>query len=130
MPVARQYLNTYQQRGLTIIISDFLDEDDCVRPLQFLADSGHELLLVQLWNEDDRNPSDTGEFDLVDAETGAVAQIAMDEEARAAYAAAFESYSEQIRRVAERNGGRYAGLSTRQPLEEAIFGPAMLGAGV
>ena len=47
--IARQYLSTYPQRGLTIIISDFLDDSDCLRPLQYIADFGHELLLVQLW---------------------------------------------------------------------------------
>ena len=45
---ARQFLTTYPQRGLTIMISDFLDDADCFRPLQYLADFGHELLLVQI----------------------------------------------------------------------------------
>src|SRR5690348_239228 len=48
---ARQFLTTYPQRGLTIIISDFLGDSDCLKPLQYVADFGHELLLIQLWSE-------------------------------------------------------------------------------
>ena len=48
LQVARQFIANYPQRGLLIVISDFLDDDDCAKPLQYLADFGHELLLVQV----------------------------------------------------------------------------------
>jgi hypothetical protein len=32
--------------------------------------------------------------------------------------------------VALRNGGRYSGLSTKMPIEEAIFGPLKIMEGV
>ena len=37
--------------------------------------------------------------------------------------AAFDDYALQLRNVALRNGGRYVGLPTSIPIEEAIFGP-------
>ena len=125
--IARQFLNTYRQRGLVVIISDFLDNDDCLRPLQYLADFGHELQLVQVWSEEDRSPRDTGEFELVDAETGEQVSLAIDDSARASYTAAFDGHSAALRRLAESNGGRFTGLSTAQSLEEAVFGPVMMG---
>jgi uncharacterized protein (DUF58 family) len=121
--VARQYLTAYPQRGLMIIISDFLDDADCLHPLQYMADFGHELLLIQLWGEEDRQPDGRGEVELIDAESGTHAKIALDDRARVAYTAAFDEYAEQIKRLALRNGGRYAGLSTHLPVEEAMFGP-------
>lgn len=120
---ARQYLTTYPQRGLTIILSDFLDDSDCFHPLQYLADFGHELLLIQLWGEEDREPAGKGELELIDAETGTRAKIALDDKARYAYTQAFDGHAEQIKRLALRNGGRYAGLSTHMPIEDAMFGP-------
>ncbi|MFL6465539.1 MAG: hypothetical protein ACJ73N_14160, partial [Bryobacteraceae bacterium] len=111
------------QRGLVIMISDFLDDADCLHPLQYLADFGHELLLIQLWGEEDREPSGRGEIELVDAETGAQMKIALDDNAREEYKRAFDAHAGEIRRLALRNGGRYAGLSTRVPIEEAMFGP-------
>jgi len=127
---ARQYLSTYPQRGLTIVISDFLDDSDCLHPLQYLADFGHELLLIQLWSEEDRQPPEDGEVELIDAETGEHARMAVDERARDAYVHAFDRYAEELKKLALRNGGRYAGLSTSFNIEEAIFGPLTLAQGL
>lgn len=127
LEVSRQYLNAYRQRGLTIIVSDFLDNGDCFRPLQYLADFGHELLLVQLWNKTDRLPSAAGDWELVDAETGDHIDIGLDSAALEAYTAAFDSFSADLRRLAERNGGRHTGFVTDTSLEEAMFGNAVAG---
>ena len=126
---ARQYLSTYPQRGLTIVISDFLDDADCTHPLQYMADFGHELLLIQLWGEEDRCPAANGDVELIDAESGEHVRIALDDEALEAYTKAFDGHADDIRKLAMRNGGRYAGLSTHMPIEEAIFGPLKMARG-
>ncbi len=118
----RQFIAEYPQRGLVIVISDFLDEHDCEKPVQYLADFGHELFLIHLWGEDDRRPPHNGELELEDAETGESVKINFDEEARAAYVEAFDNYARSIRELAMRKGGRYIGLSTSTPIEQAIFG--------
>ncbi len=123
LQVARSFISTYQQRGLVIVISDFLDDQDCFRPLQHFADYGHELLLVQVWAPEDRTPPWTGELDLEDAETGGHMEISFDDDARKAYTSAFDDFSRQIQVLANRYGGRYAGLSTDMAIEDAIFGP-------
>ena len=127
--MSRQYLSTYPQRGLMIVISDFLDDSDCLRPLQYLADFGHELLLVQVWGDEDRTPSDSGDVELVDAESGSQLKISLDAFAREQYTAAFDAYAEQVKHLALRNGGRYAGLSTSTGIEEAMFGRLMTAGG-
>ncbi|MDP9114984.1 MAG: DUF58 domain-containing protein [Acidobacteriota bacterium] len=121
--IARDFISRYPQRGLAIVISDFLDEAGCEKPLQYLTDFGHELILVQVWADEDREPPWDGELDLEDAESGARVELAFDDAARAQYVAAFDEFALQLRRVALRNGGRYVGLSTTVPIEEAIFGP-------
>jgi uncharacterized protein (DUF58 family) len=123
LEMVRQFIGLYSQRGLLIIISDFLDDDGCERALHHLADFGHELLLVQVWAEEDRNPPWTGELDLADAESGAKLKIQVDEEARARYTRGFDEYAATLQRLALRNQGRYVGVSCAMPIEEAIFGP-------
>jgi len=120
---AREFVSTYPQRGLTIVISDFLDDGDCEKPLQYLSDFGHELILVQIWAPEDREPPWEGELDLEDAETGQHIELSFDSEARAMYTAEFDEYSQSLRRVALRNNGRYVGLPANVPVDEAIFGP-------
>lgn len=124
--VSRAFLARYPQRGLTIFISDFLADYGAVGPLESIAASGHELMLVQLWSEEDRRPSSEGDLELIDAETGAVLKTALDEASRRAYTAAFDRHAGALRNLALRNDGRYAAISTRTPVEQAIFGPLAL----
>jgi len=121
--MTRDFIARYPQRGLVIAISDFLDEAGCERPLQYLADFGHEIILIHVYADEDREPPWDGELDLEDAESGTRVQLAFDDTARTAYTTAFDEYALALRNVALRNGGRYVGLSTSIPIEEAIFGP-------
>ena len=120
--ITRQYLNEYPQRGLVIVLSDFLDDIGCEKALQYLADYGNELMLIQLWSDQDRTPPWTGEVDLTDAESGGHLRIQVDEESRRRHAEAFDAFAAGIKEVALRNEGKYTGLPTSMPLEEAIFG--------
>ncbi|HBY59995.1 MAG TPA: hypothetical protein DEH78_09245 [Solibacterales bacterium] len=121
--VVRDFAGKYMQRGLVIVISDFLDTADCRKTLQYLADFGHELLLIHLWADEDRTPPWEGELDLEDAETGDHLDVSFDGGAREAYTRAFDEYGQGIERLALSNGGRYIGLPTSVPIEDAIFGP-------
>jgi uncharacterized protein (DUF58 family) len=119
--VARELLGESRQKGLLIVISDFLGGPDCLKPLQYLADYGHELFLVQLWEERERVPPETGDLEISEAETGEVLKITFDESARQRYTEAFDQHAEALRRLALRNQGRYAAIPTSANLEEAVF---------
>jgi uncharacterized protein (DUF58 family) len=130
LEVSRQFLSKFSQRGLAILISDFLDDGDCLRPLQYLTDFGHELLLIHLWADADRAPAWDGELDLVDAETGERLEMSLDDGARERYTAAFDAYAGEVENSARRSGGRYVGLSTSVSLDEAIFGSLIQSRGL
>jgi hypothetical protein len=119
--VVRDFMGAYSQRGLVIVISDFLDDNGCERALQYLVDFGHELMLLQIWAEEDRTPPWTGELDLRDAETGAALTLDFDQAARVRYTRAFDEYCSGIETMAMRSGGRYAGIATSQSLESVLF---------
>ena len=120
--VVKEFLNEYPQRGLVIVISDFLDDEGCEKALQYLADYGNELMLIQLWTDEDRSPSCSGEYDFIDAETSAKLHIHVDADARRQYTAAFDQFAGSLKSLALRNNGKYAGIPTSLPLDEAIFG--------
>ncbi len=117
----RQFVSRFSDRGLIIIISDFFDDGDCSRALQYLADFGHELMLVHVWAEEDRSPPWDGRLELVDAETGSRLELDFDADARQQYTAAFDAWSESLRRLALANGGRYVAVPTSLDVEEAVF---------
>ena len=128
--VVREFMSSCPQRGLIIVISDFLDDQGCDKPLQYLADDGHELMLLQVWAEEDRTPPWLGELELFDAESGKHMKIEFDETARQRYTRSFDGYSQTIQQLAVRSGGRYVGISTAQPIEEVIFGPLLRVRGI
>ncbi|MGA2146440.1 MAG: DUF58 domain-containing protein [Bryobacteraceae bacterium] len=128
--MVREFIESYPQRGLAIIISDFLDDHGCERALEYLSDFGHELMLLQLWAPQDRTPPWLGELELRDAESGEHLKLDFDEGARARYTRAFDEFSAGIETVALRSGGRYAGISTDLPLEEAVFGELIRARGI
>ena len=120
--VVREFIGVYPTRGLLIIISDFLDDKNCERALQYLADFGHELMLLHIWAGEDRTPPWTGELELQDAETGSELKLDFDDAARARYTQAFDEYRHMVESMALRSGGRYAGISTEQTFENVVFG--------
>lgn len=123
LAAAREFISKFPQPGLLLIISDFLDEEDCEKPLQYLSDFGHELVLLHVFADEDREPPWDGELELEDAESGQRVELSFDADARARYTAEFDEYAERLERVAMRNGGRYVGLPTSMAIERAIFGP-------
>jgi uncharacterized protein (DUF58 family) len=122
LAVTREFIGDYSQRGLLIVISDFLDDNGCERAIQYLSDFGHELLLIQLWADEDRRPPWVGELELRDAETGAALKLDFDEAACDRYTRAFDEYCSNIQSLALRGGGRYAGIPASQSLESILFG--------
>jgi uncharacterized protein (DUF58 family) len=126
----RQFITSFSQRGLVVVISDFLDDGGCERALQHLVDFGHELLLMQVWADEDRTPPWIGELDLHDAETGEGLKLDFDEAARSRYTEAFDEYAGVIQHIAMRSGGRYAGVATSQSLESVVFGDLIRARGI
>jgi uncharacterized protein (DUF58 family) len=138
LAVIREFITSYSARGVIILISDFLDGASsgdpsvpgCEKALGYLADFGHELMLLQVWSDEDRIPPWLGELDLRDAETGAALKLDVDEVARERYTRAFDEYALDLQRLALRSGGRYAGIAISQPLESVIFGDLIRMKGV
>ena len=121
METSRQFLAKYTGAGLLIVISDFFDDTDVLRPLQYLSDFGHELILIQLWSPSEREPAAAGDVHLEDAESGAPLELSLDADARRAYTEAFDRYAAALENLALRTGGRYSGFSTDLTLDDAML---------
>ena len=121
METSRQFLTRYTGAGLLIVISDFFDDTDVLRPLQYLSDFGHELMLIQLWSPSEREPAAAGDVHLEDAESGTPLELSLDKDARQAYTEAFDRYAGALENLALRTGGRYSGFSTGLTLDDAML---------
>jgi uncharacterized protein (DUF58 family) len=127
--MVEEYLHLYRDPGLAIVISDFLGDGECLLPLKSIADRGHEVWLIQLWTAEDRSPSPGSHLRVVDAESGCMLSVSVDDTKLRAYKIAFERHSEALRTMACSRGGRYLGLSVTTPLLDVLFG-SMIRAGM
>ena len=124
----RELLTRSPAPGLSIILSDFLDEGNVTGALQNLADFGQELLLVQIAGPEDNDPSWRGEFDMVDAESGETVRLTVDERLIGEYIEAYREHCHAIEYAALRNSGRYVHLMTDVDLADTLYG-SLAGSG-
>ena len=100
-------------------------------PLQFLADFGHELLLIHLWAEEDRTPPWDGDLELIDAETDGKLEIAFGPDARTAYTEAFDAWARGAARDCRpQRGPLRRPFHFAWPIEDAVFGPLAAARGI
>jgi uncharacterized protein (DUF58 family) len=117
----KQFLAEFPQKGTVLVISDFFDEQGCTQSVQMLRTAGHDLVLVQVYNAEERRPTTYGELMLEDAETGAKRIVESSSESAAAYERNFLDFSTRLQRLAARNGGRFTSAVTTVPYEEFVL---------
>jgi hypothetical protein len=100
-----------KRRSLVFVVSDFISQPGWEDALGRLTQR-HEVIAVRLWDPMEMALPDVGLVTIEDAETGEVQKLNFDQEAQAEYTANFDAYARGIREVAQRKGGKYAGVVT------------------
>lgn len=108
----KEFMGNFLSCGVVIVISDFFDEQGCERAVKLLSSARHDLVLIQVHSAEEQKPSAEGELILEDIETGAQRVVECSPTNTALYERRFAEFSEDLRRLALRNGGRYARAAT------------------
>ena len=103
--------------GMTVVISDFLTEGAWAAPVAGLRRRRQEPLLWQMLAPDEERPSYSGDFKLVDAESGDAREVTVTPALVADYLAALALHRSGVRRAAEGAGGRFINSLSVEPLE-------------
>jgi uncharacterized protein (DUF58 family) len=119
--VTKQFMSNFVSRGLVLVISDFFDEEGCARSVEMLRSAGHDFVLLQVHSAEEQRPTASGEFILEDVETGAQRPVQCSPESAELYEQRFLEFSARLRRLALRNGGRYARAVTNIPYQEFVL---------
>jgi uncharacterized protein (DUF58 family) len=117
----KEFMGNFPSHGIVIVISDFFDEQGSERAVEMLRSAGHDFVLVQVHSAEEQRPSATGEMILEDAETGAHRTVECSPQSAAVYERRFLEFSTRLRRLALRNGGRYARAVTNIPYQEFVL---------
>jgi hypothetical protein len=103
------------------MISDFFDEQGAERAVDMLRSAGHDFVLLQVHSAEEQHPAAAGELILEDAETGAQRTVECSPQSTTLYERRFQEFSMRLRRLAIRNGGRYARAITNISYQEFVL---------
>ena len=118
---ASDFVHRFTSRGMVIVISDFYDEKGSKRAVEMLRSAGHDFVLIQVHSAEEQRPSASGELILEEAETGALRTVSCSSSGAQLYEERFLEFSNGMRSLAHRYGGRYARALTDIPYQEFVL---------
>lgn len=114
--------------GLTVIVSDFLTENDSwKKAVDYLTYKKRQVLLVQVLTPDELDPAYNGRVHLVDSESESMLdernmKIKITKSMLDAYMEALADMKEDMRTFCASREAGYISVSTEQPIERVLFG--------
>jgi uncharacterized protein (DUF58 family) len=127
-PRLRAYAASATQPGPLLLFSDLMD-DGWADGLRALTARGFEVSVLHILAPDEVNPeaatwlaeSLSGDFKLLDVETGAEVEITADYDLLARYREGLAAWQEELRRFCAARGVHYVPVETGLPFEELLF---------
>ena len=109
--------------GYSILISDFLTDDNYERAIDRFAERRRDILCVQILSREELNPQFRGKMHLFDSEdVGNFFRRKIDRDRVAAYKAALKHVTERIKSHCESRGGHYLMIPAYKSLSDVFFG--------
>ncbi len=110
-----------RQRGLTVVLSDFLDPGGFEAGLKILRTLGHDVFVVHIASERDRDPGAFGDVRFVDAETGELREVEVTPKLASAYVRAWDTHAADLARFCGRYSIGYVRADAERPFEEIVL---------
>ena len=117
----KEFASRPRQMGLTVIISDFLDPGGFEAGLKILRTIGHDVFVVHIASERDRDPGAWGEVRFVDVETGDLREVDVTPALTSAYAEAWQALASDLQQFCGRYNIGYVRADADRPFEEIIL---------
>ena len=109
--------------GLSVVISDFLTDEDFERAIDRLCEQKRDVLCVQILSREEINPQMRGKMHLFDSETpNRFYRKKIDQDVVRAYKDAFKFVVDRIRNYCEARGARYLFTPAYTPIADIFFG--------
>jgi uncharacterized protein (DUF58 family) len=117
----RSYFGARRNRGLVVVISDFLDQEGYERSFQVIREYRHDIFAVHVTSPEEVEPNLADEVLLVDSEMGHSARTRVTPTLIKSYREAFLRYCAEIEGFCRAHGWGYLRTSTQASLEELIL---------
>ena len=119
----KEFASRPRQLGLTVVISDFLDpgEVGVEAGLKILRTLGHDVFVVHVVSERDRDAGAFGEIRFVDAETGELRDVEVTPRLAAAYVRAWDDHAARLQAFCARYDVGYVRADVSRPFDEIVL---------
>lgn len=118
---ARQFALRHTQKGVVLILSDFLDKGGFDDGLRYLLGRQLDIYVLQILSPQEIEPELTGDLKLVDCEDQDVAEITVSRPLLNKYQANLRAYCESLRDYCLRRGITYLLAPTTHPFETLVL---------
>ena len=109
--------------GYSILISDFLTDDNYEMAINRFAERKRDILCLQVLSRDELNPQFRGKMHLYDAEnTNSFFRRKIDKDRILAYKSALKYVTDRIKGACEARGGYYMLVPSYEKLSDVFFG--------
>ncbi len=109
--------------GLSVIISDFLTDNDYEDAIDFLVDRRRDVLCMQILTREEKNPQIRGKMHLFDSENNEkYYRKNIDKEIIKAYKDALQYVQDRIRNYCNARGADYMLVDSEDSISEIFFG--------
>jgi len=117
----RQFAIRHPQRGVCILLSDFLDKGGYEAGLRYLVGRNYDLYAIQLLCPQEIDPDLAGDLRLRDVEDGDVAEVTISRALIDRYKQNLSAYCSQLRDFCSRRDVTYLFASTGVPFDQLVL---------
>lgn len=117
----QSFFGARRTRGLTVVISDFLDREGFEQSFQVIRRFRHDVFAVHVMSPDELDPLLADEVLLVDSEEGGAARVRVTPDLVKSYHDTFLRYCAEIEAFCRSHGWGYLRTMTGTPLEDLML---------
>ena len=117
----KQYAIRHPQRGIVILISDFLDKGGFEQGLRYLLGRDLDIYAIQVLSPEEIEPTLTGDLRLRDVEDDDIAEVTISRALINRYKRNLHAYCESLRNFCTQRGMTYLFTSTDVPFDQLIL---------
>lgn len=119
---ARLFALKHRQKGLVILISDFLDRGGYEAGIRALLARKCDLFCLHVLSEQELNPPLKGDLKLLDVEAGEETEVTISGPLLASYQSVLSNFMGGLKDYCVKRGVSYLKTSTAMPFEQLILG--------
>jgi uncharacterized protein (DUF58 family) len=117
----KQFAIRHPQRGVCVLLSDFMDKTGYEAGLRYLIGRKYDLYVIQLLSPEEIDPTLTGDLRLRDVEDGDMAEITVSRALLNRYKQTLSAYCGAVRDFCTRRGATYMFTSTAVPFDQLVM---------